>query len=68
MSRLSQYRGVYVTRGGGWEARIRIDERSKYLGNFRSEMDAAIAYNYYAAHLFGELAKLNKIEGEWAHD
>jgi len=68
MSRFSQYKGVYVRPGGGWEARIRIAGRLKYLGGFRSEMDAAIAYNYYAAHLFGEYAKLNKIEGEWAHD
>ena len=43
MSGFSQYKGVYVKPSGWWEVRIRIDGRQKYLGSFRSEMDAAIA-------------------------
>lgn len=40
----SQYRGVSLDRHK-WIARIRINGKLKYLGNFHSEMAAAKAYN-----------------------
>ena len=36
---------------------------------YRFETDAAIAYNYHAAHYFGEFASLNDLSSiEYMHD
>ena len=43
-----------------WEARISKNNKSHYLGVFKNEVDAAIAYNKKATELHGEFANLNK--------
>jgi hypothetical protein len=48
---------------------IFVDGRLLYLGGYRFETDAAIAYNYHAAHYFGEFASLNDLSTiEYMHD
>jgi hypothetical protein len=54
---------------GKWRAQIFVDGRLFYLGGYRFETDAAIAYNYHAAHYFGEFAILNDFSSiEYMHD
>lgn len=56
--RSSQYKGViWSKRDLRWCATI----NGTYLGNFRSEVDAAKAYNTEAKVRFGEFAKLNEV-------
>ena len=44
--KLSAYRGVSPSRGGrGWRARILVDGKIRALGAFRSESEAARAYD-----------------------
>lgn len=58
----SKYLGVtWRSDSTAWEASIKKDGKNKYLGHFKSESDAAMAYNNAAAKLFGEFANLNKI-------
>jgi len=63
-----RYKGVY--RGcNRWIAHIRVGGERIYLGSSGFESDAAIAYNYAAAHYFGDFAKLNRIKAEdYMHD
>ena len=59
----SQYKGVHWNKANGnWNSRIGIGGRSAHLGCFKSEHDAADAYNRAATTKFGEFAKLNIIE------
>lgn len=44
-----------------WVARIRINENCIFLGQFKKEKDAAIAYNKSALVHYGEFANLNKV-------
>lgn len=55
----SKYKGVYWNRG--WVSQIRVNYKAKYLGTFKSEEDAALAYNKAAVKYFGEFAKLNEL-------
>ena len=72
----SQFKGVHFIPAGHnrrvtpkWAAQIRMDDKPKILGHFAFELDAAICYNYHAAHLFGDFARLNTIpEGVYAHE
>lgn len=54
----SQYRGVYRHRDK-WAAMIRVNGKSKYLGQFEDEMAAARAYDSAAIQIHGSKAKLN---------
>lgn len=56
----SQFKGVsWITKSKKWRAQITKDYRDKHLGEFECEIDAAIAYDDAAMHLFGEFAYLN---------
>ena len=56
----SQYKGVcWHERYGKFQAEIKLNGRSKYLGMFASELDAALAYDAAAREYFGEFALCN---------
>jgi len=61
-NKTSKYKGVYWHADRNkWRARIVINEKSKSLGYFINEKEAAKAYNNAATELFGEFAKLNEV-------
>ena len=61
----SRYKGVsWKTGKKAWVAHIHVDGKTKYLGQFADEADAARAYNAAALEAWGEFARLNIIEGE----
>lgn len=45
-----------------WACRIKLNGKTIYIGDFKTEIEAAIAYNKKAKELFGEFANLNVIE------
>lgn len=56
----SQFKGVYkATRGLKWCAQIRYDGKSRYLGGFSSEEEAAKVYDAAALKHFKAFARLN---------
>ena len=58
----SKYKGVdWHKRDGCWRAHIVKDKKQYYIGHFKSEIDAADAYNKKAIELFGDFACLNVI-------
>jgi hypothetical protein len=62
----SPYKGVTRRRNARlapWQAAIRIDGKSHYLGSFPSEWEAAMAYNQAATEYFGAFARLNVMDG-----
>ena len=59
----SKYKGVcFYKPSNKYRARIMINGVTKYLGYFRNEKDAAIAYNKAAIDFFGEHAFINNLE------
>lgn len=56
----SKYRGVtWHKRDNKWQASIQINGRSRHLGYFTYEINAAKSYDKAAKRLFGEFANLN---------
>jgi len=56
----SAYKGVHWHKGAGkWRAMIQIDRKSRHIGYFDTETEAAAAYDEKARELFGEYAWLN---------
>lgn len=56
----SQFRGVsWTSSKRRWRAAIRANYRTKCLGYFRNELDAARAYDAAARHFYGDFATLN---------
>ena len=59
----SKYKGVcWSKRNKSWLAQIRFNYKLIYLGYYKNEDDAGLAYNEKAKELFGEFARLNIIE------
>lgn len=53
----SKFRGVtWHKQVGKWQAQIKVNGRSIYLGVYASELDAAMAYALAAKRYFGEFA------------
>jgi len=58
----SKYKGVhYAKKRDVFVSQITVDKEHKFLGHFKNEEDAAIAYNNAAIKYFGEFANLNTI-------
>jgi hypothetical protein len=62
VSASSVYRGVsWHTRDCAWRAQITANGRKKMLGNFKSEYEAALAYNKAAKKIHGDRAYQNTV-------
>jgi len=57
----SIYKGVGAFPGGKFRAYISHNGKYQHIGLFKTEEEAAIAYNFYAKKYFGEYANVNKI-------
>ena len=58
----SRYKGVsYIASKKSWRARIEVDGKSIYIGDFDTENKAARAYNMEAKKHFGDFAYQNQI-------
>jgi hypothetical protein len=61
----STYKGVcWEKQAQKWRANIRLDGKTKHLGRFENEVQAAVAYNDAAIQYFTEFACLNVIPVE----
>lgn len=62
----STYKGVcrdaYCYRSKPWHAQITLSGKTKNLGRYRTQEEAALAYNKAAIEVFGPLAHLNIID------
>jgi hypothetical protein len=57
---LSKYRGVTLHKQtSNWQAAVTCNKKRNYLGSYKIEEDAAIAYDKKALELLGDKAKLN---------
>ena len=60
--RSSKYKGVHFDKAHNkFRASIKYKGVKKHLGRFKTEEEAALAYNKAALELFGEYAKLNEV-------
>lgn len=56
----SNYKGVWFdAKKDFWKASIRLEGKRYYIGQFNSELEAALAYDAIALEVQGEFAKLN---------
>lgn len=62
--RTSRYKGVcWYSPRSKWAAYIHVNGKTRYLGRFNSEEEAAAAYDAAALEAWGEFARLNNIGG-----
>lgn len=60
---VSRYKGVsWKTPRKKWQAAIKVNGQTIYLGLFENEVDAAKAYNRAAKELHGKFARLNEFD------
>lgn len=60
----SVYKGVWFDSVKNvWKASIRFQDKRHYIGQFNTELDAALAYDAYAKQIQGEFVKPNVITG-----
>ena len=65
VGKTSQYKGVALKRQTGrWRAAITVNDRTKHLGYFDDEVEAARAYDRAAKEAWGTFAWLNFTEGQ----
>ncbi|MBG9769668.1 hypothetical protein ABD75_11005 [Bacillus vallismortis] len=58
----SEYKGVgWHKTNGRYRARIKFNGKSIHLGYFKTEIEAAEAYNKAAIKFHGEFAEINKL-------
>ena len=58
----SKYKGVWFQKNGSlWTAEIHLNGKREYIGWFKTEIEAAKAYNKQAKKLFGDYCYLNEI-------
>lgn len=58
----SKFKGVSMDKiCKKWRSSIWIEKKNKSLGYFKTELDAALAYNKAAIEFFGEFARINEI-------
>jgi hypothetical protein len=56
----SGFKGVYWNKKNKvWEAQIKFNQRSIYIGRFDTAKKAALAYDEKASELFGKFARIN---------
>lgn len=58
----SKYKGVTWDKNRNkWMTKIKFNQKGIHLGRFKTQEEAALAYNKKAKELFGKFANLNKI-------
>ena len=57
---LSNYKGVSRSKTS-WTAQITVNNKKLHLGSFKTEEEAALAYNNEAEKRYGDFACLNKV-------
>lgn len=56
----NKYKGVgYLNHNGKWQARIRVDGKELYLGQFETEIEAAYAYDRASMEHHGKFGRRN---------
>lgn len=61
---MSGYKGVTLSSGGTWVARIVVNKKILNLGSFKTKKEAANVYNKAAKKYFRTFACLNKINNK----
>lgn len=56
---VSKYKGVTKNRRYTWKARLKKNYQTIHIGTFKTELEAALAYDKVAKEVFKEFANLN---------